>query len=152
MTTQLELNYFAHNYEMLYTVNEERRVFNDSYRQTKPELYLLRDGLRKSYEQSEEQQRQFKQILEQLKPDIRRVFNDSYRQTKPELYLLRDGLRKSYEQSEEQQRQFKQILEQLKPDIIVVPAIAAPWIHDLFNEVALKIDENSSYSVYQLIK
>ena len=105
LTTQLELNYFAHNYEMLYTVNEERRVFNDSYRQTKPELYLLRDGLRKSYEQSEEQQRQFKQILEQLKPDI-----------------------------------------------IVVPAIAAPWIHDLFNEVALKIDENSSYSVYQLIK
>lgn len=105
LTTQLELNYFSHNYEMLYTVNEERRVFNDVYRQVKSDLYLLRDGLRKSYEQSEEQQRKFKQILEQLKPDI-----------------------------------------------IVVPAIAAPWIHDLFNEVALKIDENSSYGVYQLIK
>ena len=44
--------------------------FNDSYRQAKPELYLLRDGLRKSYEQSEEQRTTFKQILEQLKPDI----------------------------------------------------------------------------------
>ena len=105
LTTQLELNYFAHNYEMLYTVNEERRVFNDSYRQAKPELYLLRDGLCKSYEQSEEQQQQFKQTLEQLKPDI-----------------------------------------------VVVPTIVAPWVHELFNEVALKIDENSSYSVYQLIK
>ena len=105
LTTQLELNYFAHNYEMLYTVNEERRVFNDVYRQTKPDLYLLRDGLRKSYEQSEEQQQQFKLTLEQQKPDI-----------------------------------------------VVIPAIAAPWIHDLFNEFALKIDENSSYSVYQLIK
>ena len=104
LTTQLELNYFAHNYEMLYTVNEERRVFNDSYRQAKPELYLLRDGLRKSYEQSEEQQRQFKQILEQLKPDI-----------------------------------------------VVVPTIAAPWVHELFNEVALSINENTSYGVYKLI-
>lgn len=105
LTTQLELNYFAHNYEMLYTVNEERRVFNDSYRQAKPELYLLRDGLRKSYELSEEQQRQFKQILEQLKPDI-----------------------------------------------IVVPAIAAPWIHEIFDNVTYKINENDSCIVYQLLK
>ena len=103
LTTQLELNYFAHNYEMLYTVNEERRVFNESYRQTKPELYLLRDGLRKSYELSEEKQQQFKQMLEQLKPDI-----------------------------------------------VVVSTIAAPWVHELFNEVALKIDETPSYLVYQL--
>ena len=103
LTTQLEFNYFAHNYEMLYTVNEERRVFNESYRQTKPELYLLRDGLRKSYELSEEKQQQFKQTLKYIKPDI-----------------------------------------------VVVPTIAAPWVHELFNEVALKINENTTYIVYQL--
>ena len=103
LTTQLEFNYFAHNYEMLYTVNEERRVFNESYRQIKPELYLLRDGLRKSYELSEEQQQQFKQTLKYIKPDI-----------------------------------------------VVVPTIAAPWVHELFNEVALKINENTTYIVYQL--
>lgn len=104
LTTQLELNYFSHNYEMLYTVNEERRVFNESYRQIKPELYLLRDGLRKSYELSEEQQQQFKQTLKYIKPDI-----------------------------------------------VVVPTIAAPWVHELFNEVALSINENTSYGVYKLI-
>ena len=104
LTTQLEFNYFAHNYEMLYTVNEERRVFNESYRQIKPELYLLRDGLRKSYELSEEQQQQFKQTLKYIKPDI-----------------------------------------------VVVPTIAAPWVHELFNEVALSINENTSYGVYKLI-
>lgn len=104
LTTQLELNYFAHNYEMLYTVNEERRVFNEAYRQTKPELYFLRDGLRKSYELSEEQQQQFKQTLKYIKPDI-----------------------------------------------VVVPTIVAPWVHELFNEVALKINENTTYIVYQLI-
>ncbi len=104
LTTHLELNYFAHNYEMLYTVNEERRVFNEVYRQIKPELYLLRDGLRKSYELSEEQQQQFKQTLKYIKPDI-----------------------------------------------VVVPTIAAPWVHELFNEVALSINENTSYGVYKLI-
>lgn len=103
LTTQLELNYFAHNYEMLYTVNEERRVFNEVYRQAKSELYLLRDGLRKSYEQSEEQQQQFKEMLEQLNPDI-----------------------------------------------VVVPTIVAPWGNKLFNEVSLKINENTTYIVYQL--
>lgn len=105
LTTQLELNYFAHNYEMLYTVNEERRVFNDSYRQAKPELYLLRDGLRKSYELSEEQQQQFKETLEQLKPDI-----------------------------------------------VVIPTIAAPWVHEIFDNVTYKINENDSCIVYQLLK
>lgn len=105
LTTQLELNYFAHNYEMLYTVNEERRVFNESYRQTKPELYLLRDGLRKSYEQSQEQQQQFKQTLKYIKPDI-----------------------------------------------VVLSTSAAPWVHEIFDNVAYKINGNDSFIVYQLLK
>ena len=104
LTTQLALNYFSRNYEMIYTVNQERRVLDDSYRQHMPQLYLLRDGLKKSYELSGDQQQQFKKAL-----------------------------------TEEQ------------PDLIIVPQVAAPWVHELFNEIAVKIDENASYLVYRLL-
>ena len=104
LSTQLALNYFSHNYEMIYTVNQERRVLDDSYRQHMPQLYLLRDGLKKSYELSGDQQQQFKKAL-----------------------------------TEEQ------------PDLIIVPQVAAPWVHELFNEIATKIDENESYLVYRLL-
>ena len=42
------------------------------------------------------------------------------------------------------------MLEQLNPDIVVVPTIVAPWGNKLFNEVSLKINENTTYIVYQL--
>ena len=104
-TTQLELNYFSHNYKMIYTVNEERRVYDESYRQTKPDLYVLRDAIRKSYEIEEEQQKEFKQILE---------------------------------------------TEDIK--IMVIPTVAAPWIHQVLDTLGSIIYENDGYIVYELIR
>lgn len=104
-TTQLELNYFSHNYKMIYTVNEERRAYDESYRQTKPDLYVLRDAIRKSYEIEEEQQKEFKQILE---------------------------------------------TEDIK--IMVIPTVAAPWIHQVLDTLGSIIYENDGYIAYELIR
>ena len=63
LTAHMQLNYMAHNYEMLYTVNQDRRLYDESSRQKEADLYLLRDVLKKSYEIDEQQLQAFVQIV-----------------------------------------------------------------------------------------
>ena len=63
LTAHMQLNYMAHNYEMLYTVNQDRRLYDQSSREKEADLYLLRDVLKKSYEIDEEQLQAFVQII-----------------------------------------------------------------------------------------
>ena len=53
LTAHMQLNYMAHNYEMLYTVNQDRHLYDESCKEA--DLYLLRDVLKKSYEIDEYQ-------------------------------------------------------------------------------------------------
>ena len=63
LTVHMQLNYMAHNYEMLYTVNQDRHLYDESSREKEADLYLLRDVLKKSYEIDEEQLPAFVQII-----------------------------------------------------------------------------------------
>ena len=43
LTAHLQLNYLSHNYEMLYTVNQDRQLYDEDARQKNETLYLLRE-------------------------------------------------------------------------------------------------------------
>lgn len=69
LTAHLQLNYLAHNYEMLYTVNQDRHLYDESARQKDANLYLLRDVLKKSYEVDQNDLQQFVSLVKSYEVD-----------------------------------------------------------------------------------
>lgn len=65
LTAHLQLNYLAHNYEMLYTVNQDRHLYDETAREKQSDLYLLRDVLKKSYEVGQDELQQFVHLVEE---------------------------------------------------------------------------------------
>ena len=69
LTAHLQLNYLAHNYEMLYTVNQDRHLYDEAARQKDVNLYLLRDVLKKSYEVDQNDLQQFVSLVKSYEVD-----------------------------------------------------------------------------------
>lgn len=69
LTAHLQLNYLAHNYEMLYTVNQDRHLYDEAARQKDANLYLLRDVLKKSYEVDQNDLQQFVSLVKSYEVD-----------------------------------------------------------------------------------
>ena len=69
LTAHLQLNYLSHNYEMLYTVNQDRQLYDEDARQKNETLYLLREVLKKSYEVDSDDLIQFVSLVELYEVD-----------------------------------------------------------------------------------
>lgn len=63
LTTLHQLNYFASSYEMIYMVEHNRRLDDESYRQIYQDVYTLRDGIEKSYEVDEDVKQTFMSLV-----------------------------------------------------------------------------------------
>ena len=70
LMTNYEISYFAHNYQLPYTVYHERLVNDETYKAKKQELYKMRKILKQSYEVYEEEQLQVPSLLEQNQIDL----------------------------------------------------------------------------------
>ena len=70
LMTNYEISYFAHNYQLPYTVYHERLVNDEEYKANKQELYSMRMILKQSYEVDVEQQLQVPNLLEQNQIDF----------------------------------------------------------------------------------
>lgn len=69
LTAHLQLNYLSHNYEMLYTVNQDRHLYDEAARQKDANLYLLREVLKKSYEVDQNDLQQFVSLVKSYEVD-----------------------------------------------------------------------------------
>lgn len=70
LMTNYEISYFAHNYQLPYTVYHERLVDDESYKAGKQDLYKMRKVLKQSYEIDEEEQFQVPSLLERNQVDL----------------------------------------------------------------------------------
>lgn len=70
LMTNYEISYFAHNYQLPYTVYHERLANDEEYKANKQELYSMRTILKQSYEVDVEQQLQVPNLLEENQIDF----------------------------------------------------------------------------------
>ena len=70
LMTDYEISYFAHNYQLPYTVYHERLVNNEVYKAKKQDLYKMRKVLKQSYEVDEEEQLQSHLLLKSNQIDF----------------------------------------------------------------------------------
>ena len=70
LMTNYEISYFAHNYQLPYTVYHERLVNDEAYKEKKQELYKMRKVLKQSYELDKEEQLQVPSLLKQNRIDL----------------------------------------------------------------------------------
>lgn len=69
-TTLHHLNYFNSLYEMIYTVEHNRRLDNQSYRERYADIYNIRDGIKLSYEVGEDLKEQFIPLINKYEIDF----------------------------------------------------------------------------------
>lgn len=63
LTTNHHLNYFTSHYEMIYTVEHDRRLDDELYRKQYKDIYILKDIISQSYDVDQEMQRQFMPLI-----------------------------------------------------------------------------------------
>lgn len=63
LTTFHHLNYFTSSYEMVYTVEHNRHLDDEAYRQRYQDIYILRDGIQNSYDVDLDVKEQFMPLV-----------------------------------------------------------------------------------------
>ena len=70
LTTFHHLNYFTSSYEMVYTVEHNRRLDDEAYRNRYKDIYTLRDGIQNSYDVTRDVKEQFIPLVYDYKIDF----------------------------------------------------------------------------------